>query len=142
MSNELNLYKKMKSIKILSVGLITLLMLSCSSTIKLPVSTIVPAAEISASQKEDKNGNIKVSLKAEYLASPERLNPPKKTYVVWVFAPKVGNINIGQLSIKNGRSTDFETIVPYKVSEIFITAEDEGNITYPTGIEISRAAFK
>ena len=102
----------------------------------------MPAAEISATQKEDKNGNIKVGLKVEHLASPDRLNPPKNTYVIWVYAPKVGNINIGQLPVKNGKSASFETIVPYKVSEIFITAEDERNGTYPTGIEISRAAFK
>lgn len=142
MSDELNKNTAMKNIKILSIVLITLFLYSCSSTIKLPVSTVVPAADISATQKEDKNGNIKIGLKVEHLASPERLNPPRNTYVLWVYTSKVGNINIGQLSVKNGKTLTFETIVPYKVSEIFITAEDEGNITYPSGVEISRVAFK
>ena len=132
----------MKSLQLLIIVMITLFLASCSSTVKFPVSNVVPAAEISASKTEDKNGNMKISLKAEYLASPERLTPARKTYVVWIYAPHVGIINLGHLSVKNGKSTSFETIIPYKVSEIIITAEDEGNVTYPTGTEISRATFR
>ncbi len=46
--------------------------------------------------------------------------------------------NIGQLSNDNAKKVELETATPFNVKEIFITAEEEGNITYPSGVEITR----
>jgi hypothetical protein len=34
-----------------------------------------------------------------------------------------------------------KTLVPFKFTEVFITAEDQADISYPTGVEISRINF-
>lgn len=114
---------------------------SCSSTAKFPVSSVTPAAEIVAKMKEDKNNNSVVEVTAKNLASADRLNPPKNNYVVWIVTDDNGIKNIGQLMNKNGNKSVLETTTPFKVKEIFITAEDQGNISFPGGVEISRTSF-
>ncbi len=113
-------------------------MTSCASSIKFPVSTITPAAEITAAMKQDKNKNYVIEVNAVNLASPDRLNPPKKTYVVWITTADNGTKNIGQMVIKNAQKSYLKTSTPFKALEIFITAEDQGDISYPSGVEISR----
>ncbi len=50
--------------------------------------------------------------------------------------------NIGKLKIKNAETAGIETLTPFKFSEVFITAEDQADVTYPGGIEITRIKFK
>ena len=116
-------------------------MTSCAAVIKFPVSSLEPTAEITAQIKKDKQNNYVISITANYLASVERLSPPKKTYVVWIVT-KNGISNIGQMKSKNAKKSTLETLTSFEPQEIFITAEDEGNVTYPTGMEISRAVLK
>jgi hypothetical protein len=118
-----------------------ILLSSCASTAKFPVSSVTPAAEIVAKMKEDKNNNSVVEVTAKNLASAERLNPPKNNYVVWIVTEDNGIKNIGQLMNKNGNKSVLETTTPFKVKEIFITAEEQGNISLPRGVEISRTSF-
>jgi len=134
--------KKMKNV-ILSIVLMFLIA-SCATTttIKFPVSTVAPAAEITATKKKDKNNNFVISITANYLASVERLTPPKKTYVVWISTKDNGLKNIGRLKNENAKKSTLETLSAFDPVEIFITAEDDGNISYPTGAEISRGSFK
>lgn len=130
----------MKTFKIvfLSIAMV-LLMVSCVKTVKFPVSTVIPAAEISADFSKDKNNNTVISVTANNMASADRLAPPKKTYVVWIKTSDNGVKNIGQLSSKNAKKASLKTVTSYEPQEIFITAEDEGDVSYPAGIEISRA---
>ncbi len=53
-----------------------------------------------------------------------------------------GTKNAGQLIIKNAKRASLKTSTPYDVNEIFITAEDQGDYSYPVGVEISRTSFK
>lgn len=55
----------------------TLFSNSCASVAKFPVSSIVPAAEITAKKMVDKNKNYVIELVAKNLANSERLDPPK-----------------------------------------------------------------
>lgn len=132
----------MKNLKIISTLALLIILSSCATTLKFPSSDVTPAADISATKKEDKHGNYKVTLTAKNLASPDRLNPPKNTYVVWIVTTSDGIRKLGQLKNKNVKTAEIETLTPFAFTEIFITAEDNIDISYPSGIEIARARFK
>lgn len=131
----------MKTLKRVLFGAVVLFLTSCATPAKFPISSITPAAEITATMKKDKNENFAIVVTAKYLASPNRLTPPKNIYVVWVDTESNGTINIGQLTIQNGQKTQLKTSTPFNVKDIYITAEDYGSITYPAGFEISRTTF-
>ena len=116
------------------------LLASCTTkTTEFPVSTVTPAAVISATVKQDKSNNFKISVTAKHMASAERLSPPKNTYVVWIETKDNGVMNIGQLKGKNDKTISLETLTPFDPIVIIITAEDEGDVSFPSGIEISRS---
>jgi hypothetical protein len=131
----------MKTIKHLIAVSLILLLSSCGSTTKFPTSNITPAAEIVAKTKTDKNNNTVIEVIAKNLASADRLSPPKNNYVVWITTDDNGTKNIGQLNIKNGSKAVLKTSTPFTVKDIYITAEESGSISYPTGVEISRTSF-
>lgn len=128
----------MKTLKGFLLATVTLFLFSCSATTKFPVSTVTPGAEITANVKKDPNMNYAIEVIAKNLANANRLTPPKSNYVVWIITDNNGTKNIGQMFIKNGKKTILKTTTAFKPKEIFITAEDQGIITYPSGIEISR----
>ncbi len=132
----------MKTIKLISLGMILFLIMSCNTAVKFPVSDVVPSAQISATQKKDKNKNYDIKVTARHLANPNRLNPPKNYYVVWIVTENNGIKNIGQLLQKGSKKVELNTTTPFTVKEIFITAEDRGDITYPGGTEITRIKMK
>jgi hypothetical protein len=119
---------------------VMLIAASCGSVLKFPVSDIIPAATITANIKQDKNENYAISVAANDLAAPERLNPPKKVYVVWILTKDNISKNIGQLRNKNAKKASLETISSFEPKDIFITAEEAGDVSYPEGIEISRVS--
>lgn len=131
----------MKTIKNLAIVVLVALLTSCASTAKFPVSSSVPAADITAKKKQDKSNNYVIEVTARNLAEPSRLSPPKNNYSVWIVAENGSIKNLGQLINKNAQKAILETITPFNVKEIFITAEEQGNSNYPTGIEISRTSF-
>lgn len=129
----------MKTIKIVITGIIFLLVASCAtSSVKFPVSTFVPAADITASKKKDKNNNFDIEITAKYLANPNRLVPAKNYYVAWIVTENNGVKNIGQLIQKGTKKVKLTTTTPFNVKEIFITAEEKGDVTSPRGTEITR----
>ncbi len=131
----------MKKIKGLLIVAVSILLVSCSSTVQFPISTVTPGAEISANVKKDANMNYIVEVVAKNLANANRLDPPKSNYVVWIISDNNGTKNIGQMFTKNGKKSTLKTTTAFKPTAIFITAEDQGIITYPSGIEISRMSI-
>jgi hypothetical protein len=131
----------MKKLQYLIASSLIILLSACGSTAKFPTSVITPAAEIVAKTSTDKNNNTTIEVTAKNLASADRLDPPKESYVVWITTEDNGTKNIGLLNSKNGSKAVLKTSTPFKVKEIYITAEDSGNISYPAGIEISRTSF-
>ncbi len=128
----------MKIIKITLIGILILLISSCAASIKFPISDIVPAADITASKKQDSNKNYDFKVTAKSLASPERIDPSACCYVVWGITENNLTKNLGQMLHKNAKKVELKTTTPFVIKEIFITAEKEGAITYPSGIEITR----
>jgi hypothetical protein len=130
--------KKMKHIKCLMLIALAVVFASCGATAKFPVSSIAPAADITARKKTDNHNNITLQITAKSLASPDRLNPAGSNYSVWVITNDHGVKNVGQLNIKNAKKSTFKTVTPFDFSEVFITVEEQGNLLTPSGVEISR----
>lgn len=128
----------MKAIKLMTITMVLFLVSSCATSIKFPVSTLVPAADISASIKKDNNNNYDLKVKTKYLANPNRLVPPKNFYVVWIVTENNGIKNVEQLIQKGSKKVVLTTTTPFTIKEIYITAEDMGNVTYPSSTEIKR----
>ncbi|MBN1182842.1 MAG: hypothetical protein JXB49_11180, partial [Bacteroidales bacterium] len=102
---------------------------------------VTPAAQITAKMKQDKNNNNVIVVTANHLAEASRLNPPSNNYSVWIVADNGMVKNVGQLTNSNAKKASLTITTPFNVNEIFITAEDQGNLSYPVGIEISRTTF-
>ncbi|MGV8947117.1 MAG: hypothetical protein ACOH1N_11860 [Lutibacter sp.] len=132
----------MKSLINVSSLIVIFLLTSCATTTKFPVSNAAPAAEITATKKQDKNKNYVIEVVAKNLASAERIDSSKKNYNVWLVTENNGTKNAGQLTNKNAKTAKLAIVTPYTVKEVFITAEDQGDYSYPVGIEISRISFK
>lgn len=132
----------MKSLINLLLVSVLVFLTSCATTVKFPVSSITPAAEITAKKKQDKNNNYIIEVTAKNLASADRVDPSKKNYNVWIVTENNGTKNAGMLDNKNAKTASLKTSTPFDVKEIFITAEDQGDYSYPVGIEISRTTFK
>lgn len=132
----------MKLQKFLSIVTISLFLFSCSSVTKFPVSNSVPAADITVKKKQDKNNNFLIEVTAINLAEANRLNPPKNNYSVWIVTDNGSTKNIGQLQNQNAKKASLKAVTPFTVSEVFITAEEQGDLVYPSGIEIARTSLK
>jgi biopolymer transport protein ExbD len=132
----------MKSLINLLLVSVLVFLTSCATTTKFPVSSVTPAAEITAKKKQDKNNNYVIEVTAKNLASADRVDPSKKNYNVWIVTENNGTKNAGMLVNKNAKTATLKTSTPYDVKEIFITAEDQGDYSYPVGVEISRTTFK
>jgi hypothetical protein len=130
--------------KIIQTSLLSLatLLAGCATTAKFPISTVAPAAEISAKKTMDKNKNYVIELVALNLTSTDRLNPPKNHYNVWIVTGQNDYKNLGQVLNANAKKVVFKTLTPFNPKEIILTAEDEGNRIMPAGIEIARTSFK
>lgn len=131
----------MRIVKSMLIIGVVALFTSCASSVKFPVSAVLPAAQISAKIKQDKNNNNVIELTANHMAEASRLTPPGNNYSVWIVADNGMVKNVGQLTNKNAEKASLTITTPFNVNEIFITVEDRGNLSYPAGIEISRTNF-
>ncbi|HLG39602.1 MAG TPA: hypothetical protein VI461_08030 [Chitinophagaceae bacterium] len=109
---------------------------SCARKITFLPSTVVPAAEGFVKVNKDKNNNYVIKIELINLAEPNKLQPPKKTYVVWMDANQELTKNLGQINsssslLSQKLKASFETVSPVKPTKIFITAEDDASIQYP-----------
>jgi len=127
----------MQSKLLLSLAAILLLVVSsCVTKVNFPVSKVAPGADVSAKVKGDANGNFKIDLKVENLTSPDRLNPPKEMYVVWIETAR-GTKNLGQLNMSSGmfsatRKGSLSTTSAFEPKRILITAENVSTNNQPS----------
>ena len=103
---------------------------SCAKKITFLTSSVVPAAEGQISVKNDKNNNYNIQMQITNLADIERLQPAKKSYVVWMETADNLPKNIGRISSSNKLKVSFETVSPMRPTKIFITAEDDEATQY------------
>lgn len=111
---------------------------SCANKKKLFLtSTVVPAAEGTVKIKTDKNKNHTIEINLVNLAGPERLSPPKTMYMVWMETDQGVTKNIGQIVTNDGTfsktyKSSFKTVSSYTPAKIFITAENDPNVSIPS----------
>lgn len=122
-------------ILILSFFLIVIIT-SCSKKTVFNTSPIIPAARGEVAVKKDNNNNYNIELSISYLAEPDRLNPPKKTYVVWMLSEDSNPINLGQIVGTSKLHVKFQTVSSSKPKLIFVTAEDDASTQYPSNIRV------
>jgi len=94
-------------------------------------STVVPAAEGYVKINTDRNKNNIINIRIKNLVEIERLDPDKKTYVVWMVTDKETTVNIGRINSSNSLNVSFETISSFRPIKIFITAEVDESTKVP-----------
>ena len=114
---------------------------SCAKKMSFQTSSVVPAAEGTVKIKKDKNNNYNIDLSVRRLASPDRLNPAKKFYVVWMNSDNNAAKNIGQIKTSSSLfsktlKSSLKTVSTTQPTSFFITAEDDTNIQYPAGVVV------
>jgi hypothetical protein len=120
-------------------------MISCGKTVTIPggtstTSALQPVGEHSRAAKgevkvkgED-NGNTRLSVNVEHLASPETVASNATTYVVWA-KPSQGEgraQNLGALVIDADRKGSLDTVTPLKNFEVIVTPEPSASATSPS----------
>ena len=126
------------------VGVLT----SCAQTVKFQNSSVVPAAQGNVKVKQDDNNNYRIQVNIKDLADIERLDPSKKTYVVWMETRQGNTENIGQLRsssgfLSNQKKASLETVSSYEPFRVFVTAEHGTNVRFPNSqVILSTETFK
>jgi len=115
----------------------------CSKKMAFQTSSVVPSAEGTVKVKKDDNNNYSIDLKVIRLADPMRLEPPKSTYVVWIETAKNGSKNIGSLNTSGSMFSKtlksfLKTVSSLKPLSLFITAENDADIQYPSSYVVLR----
>ena len=115
--------------------LLLIFITSCATKVNFPVSQVAPGADITAKVKKDGNDNYKIDLKAENLTSPDRLDPPKEMYVVWIETARgtknIGKINMSSSLFSSTRKGSLSTTTAFEPKRIIITAENTSSNNEP-----------
>ncbi|MBN2807111.1 MAG: hypothetical protein JXR22_10675 [Prolixibacteraceae bacterium] len=120
----------------LATGLMLFVFSACATKVIFLSSAVVPAAQGTVTIKEDGNKNYFIKIQTKNLADSQKLTPPKNVYVVWLVTDNNSTKNIGQIISTSGSmstklKSSFETVSSFRPNKIFITAENEADISYP-----------
>ncbi len=137
---------KISGIKNMIFGISIVMMMvslgACSKKVVFLPSSVVPAAEGHVKVKKDGNDNYAISLKVSNLAEVDKMQPPKKTYVVWMETDRGLTRNLGQVISSKNLNANFDTVSSHKPVMIFLTAEDNENVQHPGDVVLSTAKFR
>lgn len=121
--------------KIILSALVLIFITSCATKVNFPVSKVAPGADITAKVKKNANDNYKIDLKAENLTSPDRLDPPKEMYVVWIETARgtknLGKLNMSTSLLSSTRKGSLSTTTAFEPKRIIITAEETSTNNEP-----------
>jgi hypothetical protein len=126
--------------------LLFVLLSACSRKIRFQTSSIIPAAEGTVQVKMDRNDNYHIEVDIKNMAEPDRLQPARKTYVVWMEsadrrATNIGQINSSTSTFSKRLKATFTSVSPNKPTKVFITAEDDGTVQLPGWTVLSTENF-
>jgi hypothetical protein len=99
----------------------------------------VPAATgVVKAQKAKENGNIKLAIKVDHLATPSSLTPSANSYLVWI-RPNGGEaFKQGAIGVDKNLSGGLKLETVSKDFDVFITAEQSDNVTFPSDVQVLR----
>jgi hypothetical protein len=126
----------------IAIGLISLTTVASAKKYPLTADKSVPAARGEVDVGRDKNGNTKVEIEVEHLATPENLTPPRTAYVVWFQERGSEPLNQGALKPSKSLKASFKSITPLKSFDVFVTAETDATTKSPSGTEVLRASVQ
>ncbi|MEO5946758.1 MAG: hypothetical protein ABIP79_08070 [Chitinophagaceae bacterium] len=137
---QINIKPFSKNIFVVGASLIIVFLMSSCATRKSSflTSTVVPAAEGNVRVKKDGNNNYAIKIDVKNLAEPDKLQPAKKAYVVWIETAADGIKNIGQIKtstafLSSKLRASFSTVSSFNPVKVFLTAEDDASIQFPSG---------
>jgi hypothetical protein len=107
--------------------------------VQMTAGELNPAARATIHLHVGDNNNTELDIKAESLAAPSALTPPKTAYVVWIDPPDAAPQNHGQITVSKDQKAELKTATPYKRFKIYITAENQARIQSPEGPTILSA---
>jgi hypothetical protein len=130
----------------IATAVLILSLLSCATKAIFLTSNVVPAARGSVTLKDDKNNNYVIKVKITNLAEAERLQQSSNTYVVWMETEKNTVRNLGAMKSSTGfmsknLTASFQTVTSIKPTKIFVTAENNAAIQYPSEAILSTDRF-
>ena len=96
-------------------------------------SSIVPAATGEVKVKKDKNENYAIDLTVKNLAPSQKLTPSKELYLVWMEDGKNPVKKLGRIDPSSSLKANLTALATIEPTKLFITAEDNAEVTYPTG---------
>ncbi len=127
----------MKKINLIAALLTMMLLVSaCARKMNFANSSIVPGATGHVDVKKDRNQNYVVTVNVLNLAESKRLSPPQNVYVVWMetrdeSAKKLGQITPSAGLLSKALKATLNATVITEPSRVFITAEDNIDVSYP-----------
>lgn len=126
---------------VLALSVVTLSFSACAKKTSFLSSSVVPGAEGSVKVTNDNNKNTVIKIQIKNLAEPERLQPPRKQYIVWMVTDNdltrnIGRIKTSRTMFNKRKEGSFETISSFTPVKIFITAEEDADVQYPQGVEV------
>jgi len=136
--NSRNWLKLAKSIGLaITAATFILSMNSCGKKVKFLSSSVVPAATGFVKITRDGNDNYAIKIDITNLAESKQLHPNRSAYIVWLVADNTATKNIGQIQSSKSFMTktlkaNFKTVTSFMPTRIFLTAEDDVSVQYPT----------
>jgi hypothetical protein len=92
-----------------------------------------PGARGNLHTDNDENGNTRIKVEVEHIATPQQLNPPHQYYVAWIQQNGESPKMLGELKVDRDHANGkLEGLTPAKVFDVMVTAEDQPNPTTPS----------
>jgi hypothetical protein len=105
-----------------------------SSTWSLAGAEKVPAARGQVKVTQGEQGNNRVTISVEHLARPGDAFPGTSSYVVWLIpSGDPQPQNVGALVVGTDLKGELTTKTPFRSFDIVVTAENQPNVTEPSG---------
>jgi len=108
----------------------------------MTASSIVPGATAELQVDKEKNGDIKVELKANRLAKPGRLTPSANMYVVWFQQEGSQPQSQGELRIGDDLKAELKSTTTLHNFKVLVTAEADSQTKFPSEQVVLRATVQ
>jgi hypothetical protein len=103
---------------------------------RLTNAGVAPAAQGKVITSTDSNGNTSVEVQVEHLVNPQRLQPAKEAYLVWIQPSGQSPQLLGALRVGDDMKGSIKGSTPFTNFDVIITAEDQLKADTPSSTVI------